>query len=438
MRARRTLRQEASATHVEQDQPRGTTFSEVMRDALLPYAASRLVLVAVGLVANFYLLPMTVNSGLRAPFPQVFWLMWQRFDSDFYLNIAQSGYGQPAFGEAGGVDWVFLPLYPLLMAGLGSILGGSGTAFVLAGVLISNTAGLAAATYLYLLVRDEWSREVAQRVVLYLAFFPMSFYLSAVYTEALFLALAVACLYHARRQSWWIAALCGGLAAASRPQGIVLIVPLAWEYSRVLSARYAPPPAQLDGPWRVRASIRVRCYVRGLILASRELRNWFTAASLALVPAGLVSFMLYGFAQTGDLLIFFRVSDETWGRALSFPWHALSDAVRHPMLGDPMNYSFWLLNLPLAIIFLACVILSFRYLPAVYAIYTAVMVVLPLSATVLMSLGRLYLVVFPAFVLLALWSRASDSRRHALILASLATSQALFMAFFVVGMPAIV
>jgi hypothetical protein len=46
----------------------------------------------------------------------------------------------------------------------------------------------------------------------------------------------------------------------------------------------------------------------------------------------------------------------------------------------------------------------------------------------------LYLIVFPAFILLALFSCEDKPNRHILILVSFVALQALFMTFFVIGM----
>lgn len=72
--------------------------ASVWRGAILPYLATRLGLVLVGLVADFYLLPLLKqNPILPSPaanthFPDLLWLMWQRFDSGLYLNLAKAGY----------------------------------------------------------------------------------------------------------------------------------------------------------------------------------------------------------------------------------------------------------------------------------------------------------------------------------------------------------
>lgn len=127
-----------------------------------------------------------------------------------------------------------------------------------------------------------------------------------------------------------------------------------------------------------------------------------------------------------------------WGRTLAPPWRLLIYSLLHPILAAPMNWNFWVLNIVMAFAFLGFVVWAFRKLPAIYALYTAVMVLLPLSANLLNSIGRLYLVVFPAFILLALWT--NDDRRpmlHYLLIGTFAAFQAIFMVFFVLGLPAI-
>ncbi|HLI70177.1 MAG TPA: glycosyltransferase family 39 protein [Ktedonobacteraceae bacterium] len=426
-----------SSTLPVQADRRKIALSEIWHNALLPYLGTRLLLVMVGLLANFYLTPLIISQptlhihSTYTRFPQVLWLMWNRFDSGFYLSIAQGGYR-----PAGPSDWVFYPLYPLLIAGVSTVLGRSGTAFNLAGILISNLAAGAAIIYLYLLVCKEFNREVARRTVLYLALFPMSFYLSAIYTEGLFLALAVTCIYYTRQRSWWIAGFCGGLAALTHPQGVMLAVPLAWEYLSVLSRRYAPLPEDLPQKRTDRMRLCLAFFLRGLFLAAREFKNWWTGLALFLVPAGLFAFMLYAKSQTGDLLFTFHVNSSVWGRQLSYPWRLLIYSLRHPII-DPTTWNFWLLNIIVAFVFLGFTLWAFRRLPMLYALYTTVLVLLPLSSNFLNSLARYYLVVFPAFILLALFSSDGKPVWHTFILVCFTSLLTLFMAFFVIGMPVI-
>ena len=67
----------------------------------------------------------------------------------------------------------------------------------------------------------------ALRSVLYLALFPTSFFLGAVYGESLFLLLAVATFVLAERGRARVGAVTSGLALLTRAQGIALLPALA-------------------------------------------------------------------------------------------------------------------------------------------------------------------------------------------------------------------
>jgi len=100
--------------------------------------------------------------------------MWERFDSGFYITLAQYGYW-PTSTLHTYSNWAFYPLFPMLIFLFAYLFGGSQTAFTLAGLLVSNTAAVIAIIYLYKLVRDEFGTNVASLSVLYLALFPTAF-----------------------------------------------------------------------------------------------------------------------------------------------------------------------------------------------------------------------------------------------------------------------
>jgi len=335
-------------------------------------------------------------------------------------------------------NWIFLPLFPMLIYPLGHLFGGSLAAFNIGGIVISNLAGLVAVTYLYLLVRREFDTRTASRAVFYLALFPTSFYLSAIYPESLFLACALACIYYARQRRWWLAGICGALASLARIQGFLLIVPVAWEYWQTMSDFYSPLPDMSGMTLSQKAYTWLHSRCLGLALASESLRNWLNALAIVLIPFGMVPFFIYSQIKTGDFLATIHNHHTGWGRHFEFPWQVLTDALQHPQAPNPMNWNFWLLNIIVIFVFLGFTIWSLRRLPMIYSLYTLVMVIMPLSTASINSISRYYLVVFPAFMLLALWSN-SDKRpaRHSLVITLFAPLLAVFMIFYVLGLPLI-
>ena len=74
----------------------------------------------------------------------------------------------------------------------------------------------------------------------------------------------------------------------------------------------------------------------------------------------------------------------------------------------------------------------------IYTLYTFVMVLMPLLTASINSISRYYLVIFPALMLLAIWSNNDKQpARHFLILNLFAALQVVFMIFYVLGLPLI-
>jgi hypothetical protein len=160
--------------------------------------------------------------------------------------------------------------------------------------------------------------------------------------------------------------------------------------------------------------------------------------ALALVPAGLYAFMAYAHIKTGDFWASPRNEYLHWGRRPTYPWDTLAVALRHPQGVDLTNWNFWILNVAMTVAFLLLTVWAFRTLRLTYALYMLLLVLLPLSTGSLNSMSRYDLVIFPVLILLAVWS-SKDPRltRHHCVLSLFASLQAVFMAFFVLGLPAI-
>ena len=149
--------------------------------------------------------------------------VWQRFDTLWYLRIAERGYDLP-----GAV--VFYPLYPGLIRSLSPIMEPAAAA-----LLISTIASFFYFLGLPRLARSEVAGASAERVVLLAAVWPASFYFFAGYTEALAIALIVWCIVWARDERWLAAIACAIAAGLTRSAGTLLIVPLvvmAWRTGR--------------------------------------------------------------------------------------------------------------------------------------------------------------------------------------------------------------
>jgi hypothetical protein len=178
--------------------------------------------------------------------------VWARWDSVFFVRIARHGYD--------AASAAFYPLYPGLLALAGRALGGQ---YVLAGVAISLASCAAAFLLLYRLAEEKLGAAGAQRTVLYLAVFPTAVFLGAVYSESLYLLLAIAAFVLAERRLFLAAGIVCGLAILTRVTGVALLPALAviaWPSRRALLGLAAAIPVaavyplvlwqQVGDPWR--------------------------------------------------------------------------------------------------------------------------------------------------------------------------------------------
>jgi len=218
---------------------------------------------------------------------------WQRWDTEYYLNIAERGYRL----DDGSTQ--FHPLYPWMGRVFGDVLGGN----MLLGLLAaSSVCGLLFLIGFERLARLDLSPGASHRAAVYLLHAPLAFVLFAPYTEALFLLSSVVVFLMARRRAWWMAGTAAGLAALTRQQGVFLLIPLAWELWE-WSGR----------DWR------------------KVLGNWRSAMSLALAPAGLLVWLVYR-PQTWiyGLLISTGATRVIPEQGFVVPWRALGAAFSNP------------------------------------------------------------------------------------------------------------
>lgn len=144
------------------------------------------------------------------------------WDGVYYLGIAASGYrAGPVNGPYPNV--VFFPLYPLAVSAVALPLGGDEP---LAGVLVANAAGLAALFVAYALARRRLGSDSALLAATFVALQPGAVAFAMTYSDSLFLLLATGSLLYAERRQRPASGILATLAALTRLQGALLIVPL--------------------------------------------------------------------------------------------------------------------------------------------------------------------------------------------------------------------
>jgi hypothetical protein len=163
--------------------------------------------------------------------------VWERFDTLWYIHIAQNGYDRPA-------AVVFPPLFPALIR-LASALTGNPLA---ASLLVAGVSSF----FLFwgfqkLLLLDLPAGTVKRALVLY-AVWPAAFVFLCGYIESLVIALMIWAIYWGRQRRWWLAGIAVLAAASAKIVGILVIVPLAVLAWRERKWRTLPILLGLLGP----------------------------------------------------------------------------------------------------------------------------------------------------------------------------------------------
>ncbi len=287
-------------------------------------------------------------------------------------------------------------LYPLLIK-LVSLPVGWDTE--ISGFLISNLAFFGALGFLYAVAARLTDSDTATRGVLFLSVAPTAIFFTAVYSESLFLFAVLGTFYFCLRRSWLIAGLFGAIAAATRNTGVLMAGVI------VLSALSAEGWRALPPGWSVTA---LRGW--GSNLQSALGRAWpaLFAALLPIVP--LLAFMGY-FGVTFGRPLAFLTAQRAWGRSMSLT--SLLDLVPNTVQNLQLGQSFLaghfnavaMQEILATAAFLPLVIVAARQFPAAFGFYTLASFVIPLTTGTLASMNRYVLVLFPCYIVLAVWAR---------------------------------
>jgi hypothetical protein len=330
---------------------------------LLIFAASRLTILAVILFSRqvIYRGPMGAISEINRHGGTLLDILTQ-WDGVWYRTIARFGYLPPTSELAAA----FFPVYPIVIRAFEFLVRD----YQLASVLAANSCLLAAAFLLHRLLRLDYDELICRRVILFLLFNPVSFFLSCAYSESTFLLLSIGALLAARQGKWLIAGLCGLVLSATRAPGLLIAIPLLTEY---LVQQRAQPPAQRR-------------------LFSREL------LFVGLVPIGLFLYLSFWYLHRGDFFVPMQAQVTGWNKTVAWPWQSFLWPNPFPVTHIPLYRT---IVAGAAVLVMAGFYFRLR---ATYVVYAILSLLFYLSWGTLDALPRFISVIFPVHIALALVS----------------------------------
>jgi Gpi18-like mannosyltransferase len=309
--------------------------------------------------------------------------MWTRWDARHFIQVAQFGYTD---SRSDPHATAFFPLFPLLIRSLSA----TGISPALAGMVINAVATVVATAYLFKLAEEDVGAGAGRRAALYFLLFPTAVFLVAPYSEAIFVAGAVAAFYYARRRRWHLVALPAAVAMGARAAGIFLLLGLLFEFVR-----------QRD-------------------FAPRRI-----VATLVALAAGALPLMAYGIYLArirGDPFYFFTDQRLGWQRELTNPIQSLLTTLHATQVpagaGNLTNFVIaWRVEVVAAAAGLGFTIWAVIQREWGYAAFMGSFMVALMTSSIYFSIPRMMLSLFPIVLFLAAWTLRHPVRHELLLVA---------------------
>ncbi|MFG3298899.1 hypothetical protein [Micromonospora chersina] len=296
-----------------------------------------------------------------------FWsLLNNRFDALRYVQVAEDGYDKgltadhPEVLKSNLSNLPFFPLYPGLIALVTAVTPFSAPVSAL---IVSWTAGLAAAWGIYAVGAHVASRRVGLILVALWALLPHAVVQNMAYTETIFTALVAWTLYALLRRQWLTAGLLCLVAGLSRPTATTVAAAVG---------------------------------LTALVAIVRRQDGWRPWAAAALSPLGYLGYLAWVGHRLGRLDGYFYLQETTW--RIGFDGGASTFTAFKQVLTEPESLVSYMSTLLMGLAVVLIVLLVAHRYPLPLVVYSIAFFLITVGTeNYYWAKGR-YLV--PAFALL--------------------------------------
>jgi hypothetical protein len=365
-------------------------------------------------------------------FDRIWYAPLERWDTLYYILIVENGY-RLVNGSA-----QFHPLFPLLA----SVLYVLGIPSLISLTFFSSLATLGILYTFYKLANLDMDPQKSTFAVLMLITSPFAFALFVPYSESLFILLTILSFYWCHTHRWWLACLSAGLATLTRQQGVVILLPLMWEF-------WESRDSSFRGFWhRPKRSGNVSTLVPTSNDKNDLAQNIWP---FVLVPAAYVAWVVYralvinesvfDFSSFNGFIYSFLISPNAFKvvpvQSFMFPWRALFLAFRHLWATPDWDIA---MNLGWGVYYLVLLGIGWKQLRKSYRIYCLATTILSFSYHTgrfhpYMGLIRHLLLGFPVFIALAAQIRKSTHRLAILSIGLIGLFMLLFSYYLEIWVP---
>lgn len=346
-----------------------------MKKVLGYFVISRIVFILFVFFGSF-LFPLQegyLGKQIDLNIPYFFWI-WANFDGRHYLNIAINGYNN--------FDFAFFPLYPLIINVSQNLLPFLSPIFL--GITVSVLSLIGSFYVIYQIIKLDYDQKIAQRSLLILTVFPLSFFYHSVYPDSLFLLLTTVCFYFARKGNWILVGVFGFLSTLTRLSGLALIPALFVE-------------------WYLQHQLSLKS-IKNINIAL--LKKFFNTCFITLILTffGILSYMIYLGIFFHDPFLF-QKSMIAWGQnQTTFPPQVIYRYLKIFLFVDKNLVVYWIAVLEFLSMFLYLGLSLFviKKIRISYGIFMLALLSLVTFTGTFAGTPRYLLHLFPAFLGLAL------------------------------------
>ena len=227
----------------------------------------------------------------------------------------------------------------------------------------------------------DYDNKIAFRSLVFLLFFPTSFFYGAIYADSLYLCLSLASFYTARKSNWLLAGIFGYFAGLTRLVGIFLFPVLVLEWYLEKKIKYQ------------------KLNIENLLRDFFKEKVFF----LFLIPLAIVSYGIYLQINFNDFLLFQKAMAGWNQEHIVFPPQVLYRYIKI-FLFSQWNFTYFVavVEFVSTIFYLLLSLYVAKRVRISYGVLMFLTLLLPIFTGTLQSMPRYILHIFPAFIALSL------------------------------------
>lgn len=353
---------------------------------------------------------LTENTGENGADPlsfKAFTQIFERNDSGWYLNIADSWYPKVTSRAELGYShdsvykqspWAFFPMYPLLLRATHL---STGMSVHLAGFFWAVIFSLLSFLLFYTLCREFGIEEKESfYLTLVMMFFPFHYYFSVLYTEGIFFVFLALGFLNLKHNRYFLFSMTIMILVMIRPNGIFMLIPYGLYF------------------------LERKGILEGYKLKFEKIDRITILQSLSFLPGFLIFFAycLYQKQMTTEYFAF-SIAQAGWYRKFMFPVLAF---FRQGNFTTQFNSFYGITAIVLAI-------LAWKRFPLSLNMLIWISLILPLCSGSVTSLQRFITVIFPLTIFFGSWIYRFRARNW--ILAGLFSLQLITFYFWLISAP---